>query len=88
MFNDPGLRSKLAKLDSNFGQDVSVGSIMVDKSKIVTITTETKINRDLLTVLVKRRQMNMSDDEAAGLEDLIVQHHLGHHSCKILVLQA
>ena len=55
MFNDPSLKSKLAKMDSNFGHDVSVGSIMVDKTKIVTITTDTKLNRDLLTVLIKKR---------------------------------
>ena len=55
MFNDPGMKSKLAKLDSNFGQDVSIGSIMVDKTKIVTITTDTKLNGELLSMLVKRR---------------------------------
>lgn len=55
MFNDPCLKSKLAKLNTNFGQDVSIGSIMVDKTKIVTITTDTRLNGDLLNMLLKHR---------------------------------
>jgi hypothetical protein len=55
MFNDPGLKSKLAKLESKFGQDVSVGSIMVDKSKVIIITTDTKLNGELMNILFKKR---------------------------------
>ena len=55
MFNDPFLKSKLAKLNTNFGQDVSIGSIMVDKTKMVTITTDTRLNGDILSMLLKHR---------------------------------
>jgi hypothetical protein len=86
MFNDPGLKSKLAKLNSNFGQDVSIGSIMVDKSKIVTITTETRLNGDLLSMLVKRRQINMSDDESGRVDDILAMQ--APPLCKIFVTPA
>ena len=86
MFNDPGLKSKLAKLNSNFGQDVSVGSIMVDKSKIVTITTETRLNGELLSMLVKRRQVNMSDDETGRVDEIPAMQ--APHLCKIFVTPA
>jgi hypothetical protein len=86
MFNDPGLKSKLAKLNSNFGQDVSVGSIMVDKSKIVTITTDTRLNGDLLSMLVKRREVNMSDEETGRADDILAMQ--APHLCKIFVAPA
>lgn len=72
LFNDPGMKGKLAKLQSNFGQDVPVGSIMVDKSKIVTIYTDTKLDSSLLNVLMKRRQMNTSDDDSMIGVDTII----------------
>jgi hypothetical protein len=44
---------------------------MVDKSKIVMLTTDTKINNSLLDLLLKRKKMNTSDDESTGIVTLI-----------------
>ena len=42
---------------------------MVDKSKIITITTDTKLNGELLSLLFKKMQMNMSDEKSDQQEE-------------------
>ncbi len=54
----------------NFGQEVPVGSIMVEKSKIITITTDTKLNGELLSLLFNKTQMNMNDEESGTIKEL------------------
>lgn len=45
---------------------------MVDKSKIITITTDTKLNGELLSLLFKKMQMNMSDEKSDQQEEFFV----------------
>ena len=47
-FLDTSLRSRIATLESNLTEDVSVGSVMQDKSKIVKVYTDMKLDMNLL----------------------------------------
>jgi hypothetical protein len=42
--NDKQLKGKIAKLENSFGQDIPVGSIMTDKTKLLTIYTDTRLD--------------------------------------------
>lgn len=59
---DSDLRFRIANLEKNITQNVHVGSIMQDKSKIIKIYTDTKLDMNLLNTIVKARSQSDQND--------------------------
>lgn len=78
---DGMLRNKIANLESNISADVQVGSIMQHKSKVVKIYHDTRLDANLLNVLVKAREV----EHGSGRDSVITQ-FTGVHALKVLVL--
>lgn len=87
-FQDSSLRNKLASMESNIIQDVQVGSIMIDKSRLIKLYTDMKLDMNLLKALVKARQIlgeNKSMANAAS-EETLMNPFTGQHTMKVLIL--
>ena len=79
---DNSLKNKIANLENNICADVQVGSIMQDKSKLVKIYTDTKLDMNLLNVLLKARELGGDQDH----RESILMNFTGSHALKVIVV--
>ena len=79
---DNSLKNKIANLENNICADVQVGSIMQDKSKLVKIYTDTKLDMNLLNVLLKARELGGDQDH----RESILTNFTGSHALKVIVV--
>lgn len=50
---DSRLTKKITQLECDFGQDIPVGSIMTDKSKFLTIYSDTRLDQTFLSKVIR-----------------------------------
>ena len=60
---DSGLSKSMSQLDSDFGEDIPIGSLMTDKSNMLTVDSDTKLDQVFLSKVISMANQ-LSSNEA------------------------